>query len=194
MNKYKFLAGLFSLVFLTGCFTVSTNSDYDTAVKFSNLKTFGWLPGPQPKTGDIRLDNTLLDERIRAAIDRELTAKGYRKIASGEPDFYVRYQPSVEGKIDVVSAPTPYYTTPYGAGYGAYGGYAGGWSSWGGSQTFVDQYDEGTIVVDFADPKTKKLIWRGTASAVVDPDANPAKREERINKAMAKLLKKFPPQ
>jgi hypothetical protein len=193
MNPSRYFVGLGLLLLMSGCTTVTTHSDWDTAAKFSNLKTFAWVAEAQPKTGDFRLDNSILDTRIRAAIDRELTRKGYQKLLNGEPNFYVRYQASIQGKLEVTQAATPYYATPYGGGYG--GGYGAGWATWGGgTQTFVDQYDEGTLVVDFADPKTKKLIWRGTASAAVDASLPPVKREKRINDGVAKLLKKFPPQ
>ena len=41
--------------------------------------------------------------------------------------------------------------------------------------------------------KSKKMIWRGAAKAVVDPSNTPEKREKLINEAVNEILKNFPP-
>ena len=43
------------------------------------------------------------------------------------------------------------------------------------------------------DPTTKQLIWTGRASKALNPSGNQEKDMERLNKAMAKLLKNYPP-
>jgi hypothetical protein len=58
----------------------------------------------------------------------------------------------------------------------------------------VDQYDEGTFLLDIVNSQTKKLIWRGTAMDTVQKSDSPEKREERMNKAVTDMLQKFPPQ
>ena len=40
-------------------------------------------------------------------------------------------------------------------------------------------------------PKT--LVWRGTATKTLDTKAKPEKQEKNLQKAMAKLLKNYPP-
>ena len=42
-------------------------------------------------------------------------------------------------------------------------------------------------------PSEKKLVWRGTASKTIDTRAKPEKQQKNLQKAMAKLLKNFPP-
>jgi len=51
----------------------------------------------------------------------------------------------------------------------------------------------GTLNLDLYDVETKKQIWRGEASKTLGSGKDPAKVEKNINKAMAKLLKKYPP-
>jgi hypothetical protein len=53
--------------------------------------------------------------------------------------------------------------------------------------------DIGSLVLDVYDPSGKQLLWRGTASETVSRSGSPEKKQERLDKAMAKLLKKFPP-
>ena len=42
-----------------------------------------------------------------------------------------------------------------------------------------------------ADVKDKAFIWRGTASDTLSDD--PEKNQKKLDKALAKMLKKFPP-
>jgi hypothetical protein len=43
------------------------------------------------------------------------------------------------------------------------------------------------------DSAQKELVWRGTASKTLDPKAKPDKKQKNISKAVAKLLKNYPP-
>jgi hypothetical protein len=49
----------------------------------------------------------------------------------------------------------------------------------------------GTLGLDFHDPQPKQLIWRGEATKTLNPSKDPEKNQERLNKAVAKLLKDF---
>jgi Domain of unknown function (DUF4136) len=51
----------------------------------------------------------------------------------------------------------------------------------------------GTLAVDFYDPTSKQLIWRGSAAQTLNPSGNQEKDMQKLNKAVAKLLKNFPP-
>jgi hypothetical protein len=130
------------------------------------------------------LDSTLLDTRVRAAVDRVLQSKGYQLAAAGmTPTFLVGYHAAVRQKTTVQTTGQPmnmWY------GYGA-----GGWGGW--PETYVHEYEEGVLLIDVIDPKTMKLLWRGTGTAVVDPTASPEKRERRINEAVDQILAEFPP-
>ncbi len=50
----------------------------------------------------------------------------------------------------------------------------------------------GTLVFDIDDAGTKKQIWRGGATAI-SPSKDPQKNQKNLEKAMAKLLKNYPP-
>ena len=69
----------------------------------------------------------------------------------------------------------------------------GGWR-WGGfgeTQTTVENYRVGTLVLDLYDAKNKQLIWRGTSSDTLSN--KPEKNEKNLDKAVDKMLKDFPP-
>ncbi len=170
---------LIGLVALAGCSQFKIRTDYDQTADFPALHTYGWRPAPPDPTGDPRFDNSLINAAVRAAIDRELAAKGYAQAASGTPDFLVGYDGVVKSKIDVATIDRRY-------------GYRGG-VAYGHPTLDARTYEEGTLLVDVIDPRTTKLLWRGSATGAVRPESSIEQREQRINQAVADILKEFPP-
>src|SRR5687768_8424569 len=95
------------LLFAAGCATVDVSTDYDRDVKFENLKTYAWVPGWTPRINDPRLDSTLLDTRVRNAVESTLRSKGYQKAGSDKADFWVSYQAAINEKLDVNTIDLP---------------------------------------------------------------------------------------
>jgi hypothetical protein len=52
----------------------------------------------------------------------------------------------------------------------------------------------GQLAVDMNDSRSDTLVWRGVASKTIDPMAKPDKGQKNLAKAVAKLLKNYPPQ
>jgi hypothetical protein len=65
-----------------------------------------------------------------------------------------------------------------------YGGWSRGWSSPSYTNSTV-----GTLVIDFVDAETNKVIWRGHAEGDVN---NAKKLPSRIDKGVHSILKKLP--
>ena len=165
---------------LAGCARVTVTTDHDPSANFGALHTYAWRPGPQQGVGDPRFDSTLIDKRVRAAVDRVLASKGFRPAAPGTTaDFLVGYHAVVRQKTSVQTINR------------WYGYRVGVWR--GGPQTYAHDYDEGTLLIDVIDPATMQLLWRGSGTGVVDPQASPEKREQRINDAVDQILAGFPP-
>jgi Domain of unknown function (DUF4136) len=77
-----------------------------------------------------------------------------------------------------------------------YDGFGGGWrwrgfGGFGESTTTEQDYQEGTLVIDLYDGKTKQLIWRGSTESVLSDKAE--KNEKNLDKGVAKMFKDFPP-
>lgn len=51
----------------------------------------------------------------------------------------------------------------------------------------------GQLAVDMYDAKNHFLVWRGVVSDAIDPTAEPDKQKKKLNKALHKLLKMYPP-
>lgn len=76
-----------------------------------------------------------------------------------------------------------------------YSGYPGwGWR-WGGGpgmvSTRVETYPVGTLVVDLFDAHSHQIVWRSAARQVLSD--KPEKNTKKLNKAVTKMFKDFPP-
>ena len=164
-------------LFVAGCSTFRVSADYDRDASFGDLRTYAWRDTPAHGV-DPRLDVTPLGQRVRASADRELAAKGYRLAAPGQrADFIVGHHFVLEHKETQQAI-------------GGWYGYRGGPRM---SRTIPYDYDEGTLLIDVIQPDSRSLLWRGSATAVIDRSASPQKRERRIDEAVTKILAQFPP-
>ncbi len=174
----RFLAALAMVA--CSCSSIKVDTDYNPNVDFASLRSFAWLPSAGEKTGDPRIDNPLLAGRIERAAEEALMAKGFSKVDEDKADFFVNYHVGVDTKVDVTSVPTMY-------GYGRWGGvYV--------SETRVDQYEQGTLLIDVIDRDRHDLLWRGSGQARIQENGSPQQREERVRKAVIAILADFPPQ
>jgi hypothetical protein len=154
--------------------------DYDKTASFGTFKTYAHKDGT-------KVGQQLIDDRIVAAIDAQMAAKGFTKSDSA-PDVFVVYHVAFDKQKDIST-----FSTGYGGGYGPYGwGWGGGMGSTS-STTQVRDILIGTLVVDMADAKQGKLVWRGMGVKEVNTTANPEKRDKSINNAMKKIFKNYPP-
>jgi hypothetical protein len=157
-----------------------TSYDFDKTANFAAFKTYAHKAGT-------KVGQELVDNRIVAAIDTELSAKGLTQ-SEANPDLFVVYHMAFDQEKDIST-----YSSGYGGGYGPYGwGWGGGWGG-GMTTTQVRNILVGTLVIDLADAKAGKLAWRGIGVKEVDTQAKPDKREKSINNAVKKIFKNYPP-
>jgi hypothetical protein len=65
------------------------------------------------------------------------------------------------------------------------------WGGWATATTTVDTYEVGTLIVDLFDMSTKRVVWRGVATGTIAE--KPEKNVKKIDKAVGKMFKHFPP-
>jgi hypothetical protein len=188
MKLKRGVAILLILVVAGGCSSVKVSQDFDGSKNFDGYRRYNWQAETQKKTGDVRIDNPFLDERIRTAIDRTLVERGFKKVEQGAQDFMVRYIYRIRSKIESSDARTGF---GFGFGFGSAGRHGAIGIS---SGTNVNQYDEGILVIDFIESPSKALIWRGTGTRRVLQHTKPEKDTKKINELVEKLLAQYPPQ
>jgi Domain of unknown function (DUF4136) len=185
MKAYLQIAGLLALIIFTACSTVKVSQDYSPDVDFSTLKKFNWKKKEQKKTGDARIDNPLLNTRIRNAVEHYLAEKGHQKASNGNPDFYVSYEYMIESKIVSDNS-----SVGFGVGRSSRGRYGGLSLSSGGG---VSERDEATMLIDFTDAATANLTWRGTGTRRTSQHLTPKQKDQEIKELVEKILNQFPP-
>ena len=175
----------------SGCSSMTINTDRDPQAEFSELKTYQWVTSPTTQSGDPRIaNNALLDSRVKSAVDRVLGQKGYQRLTNGgDPDFLVAYHATLDQKAQATTINEYYGYAPGWIGYD----YGSALSGPPGARTYVYEYDEGTLLLDVVNPDTHKLMWRGSAIDRVNFKASPEAKEKKINEAVSKMLKGFPP-
>ncbi len=161
-----------SLLFAAVSFAQKTNIDWDRNANFSEFHTCAWEPSPNPAKG-------LWNQRIVDAVNRELQAKGLTLVDSN-PDLWVVYSKSIHDQKQVV-----------GTGYGF--GPSWNWGYWGPSAVRYNTYvtKQGTLVVEIADAKDHQLLWRGSVTDTLSDNNN--KNISKLDKAVAKLFRDYPP-
>jgi Domain of unknown function (DUF4136) len=162
--------------------------DFDKDKDFSKYKSYKWVAIKGADKPD-----DLTSNRITTAIDAELAAKGMTKTEADTADIYVGFQTAIGQEKEFTS-----FNTGWGYGPGWGGGWYGGYGGYGGMSTSTTYGSTSTVYVgqldlSMYDPAQKQLIWRGVASKTLDPKAKPEKKQKNITKAVAKLLKNFPP-
>jgi hypothetical protein len=143
------------------------NVDSDPAAPFATYKTYAWTAGtPAP--------NALSDQRLHTSVDARLAARGLAMNTTA-PDVIVATHVTTKEKQELIAN---------GFGYGPWG-FGGGF---GGAT--VETFVEGTLIVDLYDAKTKKMVWRGIATATASD--KPTKNTDKMNKALDKMFEKYP--
>lgn len=160
---------------------VRYNFDKDT--DFSKFKTYKWID-----LKNAQKLNDLADKQAVGAIDAELAKKGLMRIDADTADLFVGYQVAVGQEKEFTSYSSDW---GYGPGWGR-----GGWYGGGGTGITTGQTSTiytGQLALDMYDSAKHDLVWRGIASKTLDPKAKPDKQEKNLKKAVAKLLKNYPP-
>jgi hypothetical protein len=195
MRKYLLL--LITIAFIAGCSSLTLDTDYDKSINFSSLKTYRWHTQNKYNTASQQYlkVNNLMDQRIRATIDKQLQAQNYTLVSSGKVDFLINYSVVVEDKTDIntYNNYNGYYPGfRYGMGYGYYGRRMSvGYSS--GPDVQVTHYQQGTLIIDIINPGTDQLMWRGAADGRLPKNADRAEKDKLIQQYVTKILSDFPP-
>jgi len=157
------------LLVAVSALAMEVRTDFDHHANFSQYKTYSWAKVDTP--------DPLWNDRVKEAVDRALTAKGFSQVPAG-------------GDVSVVAVGTTRAKPTLRTFYDGFDGWM--WGGFGNATITVENYTEGTLVVDLFDTNTKHLIWRGSASDVLS--GKPEKDEKKLEKAVSKMFEHFPPQ
>jgi hypothetical protein len=173
----------------------TVNVEQRSNVNFAKYRTFDFANTEVKTNGDQNplLRSPIAQDRIKQAIAGELAQRGLRQVNS-RPDLLITTHTYVEQAERTVynTQPGAGYAYPYAVGYrGAYlpinYGY---WYTPSYYQTaHTEQYNEGTLIIDFIDARTNNLVWRGS---MADDVSNPGRLGSEFSKSAKEILDKFP--
>jgi hypothetical protein len=148
--------------------------------------TFNWNKDLQQRNNDRYHIDELLAIRFKRAIEEGLTRRGFQQTV--QPDFLVSYAYEVSSRIEVDDL-----HTRFGYGYGRHGSY-GGYGGFGfDTGNFIQQYDQGKLMIHIHDTKTGQLFWKGTGTRQVYTHGSPEQLTRDVNEMVSAILAQFPP-
>ena len=160
-----------------GCATMSVSSHVERGLDFTQYRTYDWGTPDELPTGDPRLDrDPFFKDHVLGAVEKELGRRGLEM--SSSPDLRIHYHASITRRLNVSGVDR-----------------TRGYCATENCQAEVSEYEAGTLVIDFVDTRTNKVIWRGWAQDVVaDMLQNRDVMERKINEAVTRMLARLPPE
>lgn len=159
-----------------GCASVTASAHLERGISFADYVTYDWDPPDNLPVGDPRLDsNPFFNDYLQGAIEKRLTAKGFERAAGRQPDLLVHYHANVSQKLDV-------YHADQRLGY-----------CYDNCEPQYVEYEQGTLVLDIVDARTKRVVWRGwaqhTMTGVIDQQD---RLERRVDEGVEKMMQLLP--
>ena len=173
MKIHNLFVAIAMFIFVTTALSAQhVKTDYDRTINFDQYKTYSWEK--------VETQDPLWVDRIKSAVDTNLTAKGWTQVPS-------------DGNISLVAIEATKNEQTLNTFYNGFGGgwRWGGFGGFGDATTTTDTYQVGTLVLDMFDTQTKKLVWRGSASDTLSDKTD--KNIKNLDKGVQKMLKHFPP-
>jgi hypothetical protein len=152
------------LVVAAGCKGIAVQAAHDPQADFSRLRTFDWHSVP------VQAQTAVADVSLVDLIGAELTAHGLQRNQQ-DPDLLVAVHRSLEGQLNT-----------RGWGYEEIGGRMRQYT-----------YQEGTLVIDLVDAKSRRSVWRGTASGAFKFSDDPVAMRDMMTGVLRDMFADFPP-
>jgi Domain of unknown function (DUF4136) len=163
-------------------FASGAQNDFDPAVDFTRFKTFSFIGGHDLEKSGVLADPATR-ERIKNFISGAMELRGMHEVPRDENfSLGVRYWVSLRGKEETIAIMPDIW-----AGYPAY--WTGAWY-YSYEEYVVENYVEGTLIIDWIDPSTRELVWRTFLRQKIE-DRMKAYAEAKKN--LEKAFAVFPP-
>lgn len=176
--------GLLALSLLLAACAPRIYTEQDQDAKLSGYHRFAWLSPPTAPVRDPILDSQILESRVHKAVSADLQARGYEEVApDGNPDFMVTYHTSAKQTVQSSGPSFSFgFIDAFPHGFGAVGFPIG---------PEVQTRDEGTLMLDVLDGQSKRLVWRGWTTELLNQDNY---GDKSVQEAVKDIFDKFPAQ
>ena len=170
--------------------TVDYKADYD----FRAVKKIAFYDESGQVTGDNPLQlSDMQRDRIDEALSYALTNRGLEIVKdAAQADLLLSWNLVTQQMTSVQTWNTP--AMGYGAYYGRYNRYSG-YSCWScmpmQSEVSVQNYTQGTFIVDMIDPRLHKSVWRSVIQSRLK--GNQSEDQDKYNETATVIFASFPP-
>jgi hypothetical protein len=192
MSKTRIIRGMCGaacLAALGACTTLPVTTDVNPHFSVTNCHTYTFaLEYVANANQPAAFGNPLNADRLRAAIEANLAARGIQRVTNRDAaDCVVGYAMGTRQVFD------DYYAGWVGVGWGGWGPYGWGPGPFGGTLAYDGPWvrDETRIAVDVFDAKSRQAMWHGAVSQTTYDLTGP-RAEAKINTATAAIFTKFP--
>lgn len=171
------------------------NVDYKQDYNFMGVKKIGMYRNSGQVSGDNPLQlSDIQRERIDTALAYALGNRGFQMVDDpAEADLLLSWHLVTQHKTDVRTWETPNYGMTYGR-YGRYNRYSM-YNCWSCAPTrtevSVQNYTQGTFIVDMIDPKLQQSVWRGVTQSKLKGEQS--QDQGKYNEAATAIFATFPP-
>ena len=189
MKKLLFVFTVLSALLLQACAKNPIQVTTDTRpLDYSGLSTYRWYAGEDTQHHEGISEIGLA--RIKTSIDETLSMKQFSE--SADAPLIVNFSVNAKTQTDINT-------------YQVYDGYAPGFSwnrDYGASwlktreeftETEIDSYLEGVLIIDIVDARSNLLVWRGIGKARLPEVMNSAERDKLVKGSVESILENFPP-
>ncbi|MFN2425899.1 MAG: DUF4136 domain-containing protein [Candidatus Binatia bacterium] len=166
---------------LSSCSTVDVATDYDRSATFGSYRTYSIAPA-----SDGRKLPEYCEIALRKSVRSELSARGIKEATGPDADLAIVWHVFLTDKTSAREMAEARSGEKWDFAYGYY-------TYWHGMPANVantSPYPDGTLLLDVVDMRTRKLVFRGTGTAVA---MGPERGARNIEKAVAKMVTALPP-
>ncbi|HEY3858543.1 MAG TPA: DUF4136 domain-containing protein, partial [Gammaproteobacteria bacterium] len=158
---HRFLLPIVAGALLLSACSPRIYTDQDPDAKLGSYHRFAWLTPPPAPVHDPILDSQILDGRVHKAVSADLKSRGYEEVApDANPDFLVTYHNSAKQTLQ---------STAPSFGFGFVDAFPrGGFGAAFPVGPDVETRDEGTLMLDVLDGQSRRLVWRGWTTQLLN--------------------------
>ena len=157
--------------------TINVSSHRAPVQDWSGYRTFAWASADALPAADPRLTaNPVFGDRMHGAVTSVLFERGWVEAAPDAADVQIHYHANVTTRLNVARIDQAYGSCPGGA-----------------CPQQTVEYEAGTLVIDFVDARTQRLIWRGWAQTELQELLrDPERMSKTVNQAVIRMLQQLP--
>ena len=185
LQRIGAMLAMASLLLTVGACSVAPRvvTDYNPDYDLNRARTVAIVDSDAVSNSPAIASDDLLQNRIRRALTAALEARGYQIVEPEQAQLLVSFLVTTENRTRI---------RDYNLGWSYTHCWRCSHALTFGGDIDVDQYPEGTLFIDFIDPASRQLQWRGAVTRRLVPGRSVAARERIVDETVTAIIARFP--